>query len=124
MPTPDRRTVSAPDTVRTDLVPVPTSRPSDRTNAGPRRPGADTGPAAAASAADSRPPVRSVRVRVPRLVTVLTGDWTVSVHDGPVTVCSYPPLPLWSAWSLARAARRCWPDWQARLTPPPRARHG
>jgi hypothetical protein len=43
--------------------------------------------------------------------------WTVRVTAGPVEVCTYPPLPLWSAWSLARAARRCWPGWQTRLTP-------
>jgi hypothetical protein len=42
--------------------------------------------------------------------------WTVRVSDGPVPVCAYPPLPLWPAWLLCRAARRCWPRWQVRLT--------
>ena len=42
--------------------------------------------------------------------------WTVRVTDGPVEVCTYPPMPLWSAWALARSARRCWPDWQTHLT--------
>jgi hypothetical protein len=42
--------------------------------------------------------------------------WTVRVTDGPVEVCTYPPMTLWSAWALARSARRCWPDWQAHLT--------
>ena len=41
--------------------------------------------------------------------------WTVRVTDGPVQVCTYPPMPLWSAWALARSARRCWPDWQTHL---------
>jgi hypothetical protein len=38
------------------------------------------------------------------------------VTDGPLEVCAYPGLPLWSAWALARSARRCWPEWQTRLT--------
>jgi hypothetical protein len=42
--------------------------------------------------------------------------WTVRVTDGPVEVCSYPGLPLWWAWALARSARRCWPAWQAHLS--------
>jgi hypothetical protein len=42
--------------------------------------------------------------------------WTVRVSAGPVQVCAYPDLPLWSAWALARSARRCWPDWQANLS--------
>jgi hypothetical protein len=42
--------------------------------------------------------------------------WTVRVTDGPIHICTYPPMPLWSAWALARSARRCWPDWQAHLT--------
>jgi hypothetical protein len=42
--------------------------------------------------------------------------WTVRVTDGPVQVCTYPPMTLWSAWALARSARRCWPDWQTHLT--------
>jgi hypothetical protein len=42
--------------------------------------------------------------------------WTVRVTAGSVEVCAYPPMPLWSAWALARSARRCWPAWQAYLT--------
>jgi hypothetical protein len=42
--------------------------------------------------------------------------WTVRVSDGPIHICTYPPMPLWSAWTLARSARHCWPGWQAHLT--------
>jgi hypothetical protein len=42
--------------------------------------------------------------------------WTVRVCDAPVEVCAYPPMTLWSAWALARSARRCWPEWQTHLT--------
>jgi hypothetical protein len=69
---------------------------------------------------------RSGRARrlVRELTALLSADWTVSVHDGPIVVCTYPPTRLPAAWSLARAVRRCWPDWQTRLTPPPRGRRG
>ena len=50
--------------------------------------------------------------------------WTVRVCDGPVEVCAYPPMPLWSAWALARSARRCWPDRQAHLSRADRADRG
>jgi hypothetical protein len=42
--------------------------------------------------------------------------WTVRVTDGPVQVCTYPPMTLWSAWAITRSVRRCWPDWQTHLT--------
>jgi hypothetical protein len=103
MPTPDPHAVSWPA----------------RTPAHPRRtPRQDPAPAIR----------RPGRVNRPRPLAGLSGllsaDWTVSVHDGPVTICTYPPQPLPAAWSLVRAIRRCWPEWQARLTPPPRGRHG
>ena len=47
---------------------------------------------------------------------VRSRGWTVRVSAGPVEVCTYPPMTLWSAWALARSVRRCWPDWQTQLT--------
>jgi hypothetical protein len=64
-------------------------------------------PVIARAVVRTAPPVRSpVRPR----------GWTVRVTAGPVQVCTYPPMTLWSAWALARSARRCWPDWHAHLT--------
>jgi hypothetical protein len=69
---------------------------------------------------------RSGRVRrlVRGLTALLSADWTVSVHDGPLVVCTYPPTRLPAAWSLARATRRCWPGWQTRLSAQQRGRGG
>ncbi|MDQ1675038.1 MAG: hypothetical protein QOC93_182 [Actinomycetota bacterium] len=59
-------------------------------------------------------------VRTPVIARAAVPDWprgwTVRVTDGPIHICTYPPMPLWSAWALARSARRCWPNWQTHLT--------
>jgi hypothetical protein len=64
------------------------------------------------------------RVRTPVIghAAVRTGaavrprGWTVRVTDGPIHICTYPPMTLWSAWAIARSARRCWPGWHTHLT--------
>jgi hypothetical protein len=92
-----------------------------------RLPGGDRGPVAAVHVASVRTgwgrsgPVHVItalaRVRTPVVRrTVSSRGWTVRVSAGPVPVCTYPPQPLWSAWVLRRAVRRCWPGWQTHLT--------
>lgn len=44
--------------------------------------------------------------------------WTVAVYADDRRICDYAPLPFLAAFSLWRAVRRCWPQWQARLSPP------
>ncbi|MDT7788227.1 MAG: hypothetical protein QOF58_6646 [Pseudonocardiales bacterium] len=47
-----------------------------------------------------------------------TRGWLVAVYADGRRICDYPPTPFLSALSLWRAVRRCWPQWQARLSPP------
>jgi hypothetical protein len=98
MPTPDPRTVPWP--ARTTLP----------------RTGAPARPVRTPAVRRRTTPGHRVRTLVRGLTAMLSADWTVSVHDGPVVVCTYPPTRLPSAWSLARAARRCWPGWQTHLS--------
>jgi hypothetical protein len=56
-----------------------------------------------------------IRTAPPARSSTRPRGWTVRVTDGPVQVCAYPPMTLWSAWALARSARRCWPGWQTHL---------